>query len=208
MKVATLQLRRRAVPRWAVGRRQQGLVMLVVLMVLGLMFLGAAGAMRAVDTGNVISGNFSFQQAAVQASDRAVKDAMNTLSAAVAAGGGNAAIANRYYNVRQSPVDSRGFPSATNWNNVNCVDEGGSVVGDCSADAGNYRVQYVIERMCAGNPDMSNINDIRARCEYEASATALSASTIALRYRVVVRVRGPRGTEGWFEAMVSGPAST
>ena len=29
-----------------------------------------------------------------------------------------------------------------------------------------------------------------------------------LRYRVLIRVRGPRGTESWFEAMVSGPAST
>jgi type IV pilus assembly protein PilX len=62
--------------------------------------------------------------------------------------------------------------------------------------------------MCASNPDFSNIADIRARCEYEASTGALSATSIELRYRVILRVRGPRGTESWFEAMVSGPAST
>lgn len=181
---------------------------MVVLVVLGLMFLAGAGVMRAVDTGNVISGNFSFQQQAVQASDRAVTDAMNTLAAAVGGGGGNTAIGNRYYNVRQVAVDARGFPSAINWNNVACVNELGAVVADCSTDSGNYRVQYVIERLCSSNPDMTNIADIRAKCEYEASDSALSATSIALRYRVIIRVRGPRGTEGWYEAMVSGPAST
>jgi len=192
-------------------RRDRGMVLLVVLLVLGLMFLAGAGVMRAVDTSNIISGNFSFQQAAVQASDRAVSDAMNTLSAVVAAGGGNTARANRYFNVRfpaQVALDAHGFPSAIEWSNISCVEPNGAVITDCAADTGNYRVQHVIERMCSGNPDMTDINDIRAKCEYEASATALSASTIAVRYRVIVRVRGPRGTEGWFEAMVSGPAST
>lgn len=194
-------------PRGGARGRQQGMVLMVVLVVLGLMFLAGAGVMRAVDTGNVISGNFSFQQQAVQASDRAVTDAMNTLAAAVGGGGGNTAIGNRYYNVRQVGVDARGFPSAINWSNVACVNELGAVVADCSTDSGNYRVQYVIERLCSSNPDMTNIADIRAKCEYEASDTALSATSIALRYRVIIRVRGPRGTEGWFEAMVSGPAS-
>jgi hypothetical protein len=36
----------------------------------------------------------------------------------------------------------------------------------------------------------------------------VSAFNIQLRYRVIMRVRGPRGTEQWFEAMISGPASS
>ncbi len=190
------------------GQRQQGLVLLVVLLVLGMMFLAGVGAMRAVDTGNVISGNFSFQQSAVQASDRALTDAVNTLAATVVAGAGNNAVANRYLNVQQAALDAKGIPTAIDWNNVVCVDPTGVVIPDCSADVGNFRIQYVIERRCSSNPDMTDINDIRAKCEYEPSATALAAKSIALRYRVLIRVRGPRGTEGWFEAMVSGPAST
>jgi hypothetical protein len=62
--------------------------------------------------------------------------------------------------------------------------------------------------MCSSNPNMTSITDIRAKCEYEPSVSALSATSIALRYRVLIRVRGPRSTEGWFEAMVSGPASS
>jgi hypothetical protein len=83
-----------------------------------------------------------------------------------------------------------------------------ALIADCSADTGNYRVQYVVERLCSSNPTLTDIDDIRGKCEYEPSTTALSASSIGLRYRVLIRVRGPRGTESWFEAMVSGPAST
>ena len=188
-------------------RRARGMVLLVVLVVLALLLLAGAGAMRAVDTGNVVSGNFSFQQAAVQAADRALTDALNTTAAKVAGGGGNSDVANRYYSTRQTTLDSRGFPSAISWASVTCVDPAGVVLTDCSTDNGEYRIQYVIERMCSANPDMADINDVRAKCEYEAS-NAPSAFAIALRYRVIMRVRGPRGTENWFEAMVSGPASS
>jgi type IV pilus assembly protein PilX len=189
-------------------RGQRGLVLLVVMVVLGLMFLAGLGVMRAADTGNVISGNFAFQQAAVQASDRAINDALAFVSNRVPGGNGNTAVANQYLNVRATALDARGVPSSIDWTAVSCVTERGVGIADCSADTGNYRVQYVVERLCSVNPVMSDINDIRARCEYEPSTTALSASSIGVRYRVLIRVRGPRGTESWFEAMVSGPAST
>lgn len=188
-------------------RRARGMVLLVVLVVLALMLLAGAGAMRSVDTGNVISGNFSFQQAAMQAADRAFTDALNTAAARVPSGGGNSDVTNRYYATRQSTLDSRGFPAAIDWNSVGCVTPSGMVISDCAADSGEYRVQYVIERLCSASPDLTNINDVRAKCEYEAS-NAPSAFAIALRYRVMVRVRGPRGTEQWFEGMVSGPATS
>lgn len=193
------------------GRRrgaERGMVLLVVLVVLALLLLAGAGAMRAVDSGNVISGNFSFQQAAVQSADRAIKAAMDIAANAVQSGGGNTDVSNRYYSTRQTTVDARGFPSVVNWATVTCYDPQGSQIADCGTDTGEYRVQYVVERMCNSNPTLSDIADIRAKCEYEANVGAVSAFTIPLRYRVIVRVRGPRGTEQWFEAMVSGPASS
>jgi type IV pilus assembly protein PilX len=189
-------------------RRQNGVVLFVVLMVMSLLLLAGLGVMRSVDTSNVIAGNYSFQQAAVQASDRAVDDAMNNLAGIVAGGGGNTAVTNRYYAVRQTTLDSRGFPAAIDWANVSCTDEIGSGVANCAEDIGNYRVQYVIERLCSVAPTLTDVLSLRANCEYEAEATAIAPAAIALRYRVLVRVLGPRGTEGWFEAVVSGPAST
>jgi hypothetical protein len=184
------------------------MVLMVVLAVLALVFVAGLGVMRTTDTGNVIAGNFSFQQAALQASDRALTDAVNTLSGLVTGGGGNTDVANRYLALQQIDVDTRGVPTAIDWSDVSCVDEAGGSVSDCAADAGNYRVQYMIERRCSSNPDMTDVNDIRAKCEHEPRASATNAASIALRYRVVIRVRGPRGTEQWYEAMVSGPAST
>jgi type IV pilus assembly protein PilX len=187
---------------------QRGMVLIVVLVVLMLTFLAGVGVIRAADTGNVIAGNYSFQQAAVQASDRAITDALTVIANRAAGGNGNSDVTNQYLAVRSTPVDSRGIPTAINWANVACSDEKGVLVSDCATDTGNYRVQYVVERMCASNPTFTDIADIRAKCEYEASSSAMSASSIGVRYRILIRVRGPRGTESWFEAVVSGPAST
>lgn len=189
-------------------RDQQGVVLIMVLVVLGLMFLAGLGVMRAADTANVISGNFSFQQAAVAVSDRAVTDALNVVTARVAGGAGNTDVSNQYLATRAATLDSRGIPTSVVWADVPCIDEKGAGIANCADDTGNYRLQYVVERMCSNNPTLTDINDIRAKCEYEASSTALTALSIGVRYRVLIRVRGPRGTESWFEAMLSGPAST
>jgi type IV pilus assembly protein PilX len=203
---------RRRRPAFVGGQR--GMVLLVAIIVLGLMFLAGLGVMRAADTGNVISGNYSFQQAATQASDRAVTDALNTLAGLVPAQGGNTSVANRYLSTRAAPaaLDARGIPTAINWGagGVTCVNELGVAIGNCTVDAGNYRIQYVIERQCTVNPDLTSLTSIRANCEYEPTGVTLptTAAGIPLRYRVLIRVRGPRGTDGFYEVMVSGPAST
>lgn len=183
------------------------MVLFIVLVVLAVTLLAGMGAIRAADTANVVAGNFSFQQGAAQASDRALTDALTVIANRVAGGAGNTTVANQYLSVRDNTVDSLGVPTSVNWANVACTDEKGALIADCSADTGNYRVQYVIERQCTGQPTLADITDIRANCEYEASDTAVSATSISLRYRVLVRVRGPRGTERWFEAVVAGPAS-
>lgn len=201
---------RRRVPTYQLQSSQRGMVLIVVLVVLGLMFLAGLGVMRAADTANLISGNFSFQQAAVAVSDRAVTDALNVVTARVTGGAGNTDVANQYLAIRaaKADLDARGIPTSINWANVPCVDEKGVGIANCATDTGNYRLQFVVERMCSDLVDFSNPNEIRGKCEYEASSTALSASSIGVLYRVLIRVRGPRGTESWFEAMLSGPAST
>lgn len=189
-------------------KRERGMVLIVVLVVLVLTLLAGMSVMNAVQTGNQLAGNFSFRQSALQASDRAISDALAEVANRVSGGQGNTAVTNRYLPVIEAAVDGLGVPSSVDWTQVPCVDEKGALLADCAADNGGYRVQYVVERRCSANPDFADIGDLRARCEYEPSASAASASTIALRYRVLIRVRGPRGTESWFEAMVSGPAST
>lgn len=187
---------------------QQGMVLIAVLVVLVVTLLAGMGVMRSVQTGNAMAGNFAFRQTGLAASDRALTDAMSEVATRVVGGGGNTSEAHRYLATIDTTVDAMGVPTAIDWAQVRCVDEKGALVTNCAQDDGNYRVQYVIERRCAGTPDLANILDIRTRCEYEPQATAGAPNTIALRYRVLIRVRGPRGTESWFEAMISGPAIT
>lgn len=186
------------------------MVLIVVLVVLMVLMVGGMGAMRAADTGNVLSGNFSFQQAAAQASDRVITDALSVIANRVAGGAGNTDVANQYMSVAATSanLDSLGIPTSINWANVPCVNEKGAGIADCSADTGNYRVQYVIERMCSSAPTLTDVADIRAKCEYDATAGASGADSIGVHYRVLIRVRGPRGTLNWYEAVLSGPAST
>jgi Tfp pilus assembly protein PilX len=189
------------------------MVLIVVLVVLVVTLLAGMGAMQTVQTGNALSGNFAFRQTAMQVSDRALTDAMSDIATRVPAGGGNTDQANRYLSVITTPVNAMGVPTAIDWTAVRCVDENGVQVNNCETEIGKFRAQYVVERRCNGDPDFTMATaallvDLRTKCEYEPHAAAGSPTTIALRYRVMIRVRGPRGTETWFEAMISGPATT
>src|SRR5690606_17550546 len=124
-------------------RDQKGNSLIVVLVVLTLLALAGFGAMRSADTGNVIAGNFAFQQASTQASDSGLQQAMDFLAATPDL---NADVANRYSNIRLAAIDARGVPTAINWANVGCTDENGALINDCNVDAGNFRIQYFVER--------------------------------------------------------------
>lgn len=187
--------------------RQRGMILIIVLLVLTLTLLAGMGVMHSVQTGNALAGNYAFREGATQASDRAVTDALNQVANRVAAGAGNTAVANTYLPTIGA-TDAKGIPTSVDWSAIGCTDEKGVAVTDCSTDNGNYRVQYIVERRCTQAPTLTDIASIRSYCEYEPSATATSPGTIALRYRVLIRVRGPRGTESFFEAMLSGPATT
>lgn len=188
-------------------KRQRGVVLFVTLVVLVLMTLATVAVVRSMDTANVIAGNFAFKQAGMQASDRAITDAMNMLANIVQDGGGSTDLANRYFHLRQTSLDALGVPTTINWSNVACVDERGVAVTACDTDLGMYRIQYYIERQCDADPDVTNIQSIKTHCDYEVRQSSPSEQ-IAVRYRVIVRVRGPRNATGMYEVMVSGPATT
>lgn len=184
---------------------ERGVVLFVTLIVLIVVTIGTIAVVRSMDTSNVISGNFAFKQTAMQASDRAITDALNNLSTIVVGTGGNADEANRYFSTRQAGVDALGIPTAIDWTNVQCRDEQNNAC-DPEVDNGKYRIQYVIERQCSVNPDLADVQDIKTACDYEIRQA--SPEQVALRYRVIVRVQGPRNATGMYEVMISGPAAS
>lgn len=196
--------------RYAPGK-EKGVVLFVTLVVLILMMLATLSVVRSMDTGNVIAGNFAFKQAVTQVSDRGITDALNNLANIAATASGNADVANRYFATRQAALDSLGIPTAINWTNVSCSDEAGASVANCNTDTGKYRVQYYIERQCDSAPTLTDLTDIKTKCDYEVRTPASAGpppvtETIAVRYRIIIRARGPRDATGLYEVMVSGPA--
>jgi len=192
---------------------QSGVVLFVALVVLLALTVAIVAMMRAVNTSSVVAGNHAFREAARGASDRAIKDALNNLANITPSGSGNNNLTNRYFSTRQVSVDAKGIPTAVNWTNVSCVDETGGAVANCDTDVGKYRIQYVIERQCDSNPNLADSKDVKTKCDYEIRQQAqvgppAVAEQIAIYYRVIVRVRGPRNSLAYYEVMLSGPATS
>ncbi len=199
------------------ARTQRGAVLFVTLVVLVLMSYAAVSVVRSTDTGNLIAGNFAFKQATMQVSDRAINHATDFLRDVIVKGVvvPNVSIVNRYASTRAAPaaLNSKGVPTALNWANVPCIPSTGVIdvtlpaVANCENLTGDYRLQYFIERQCDSNPNLTSAMDIKTKCSFVfSSGTAIS--DISIYYRVIIRARGPRGTEGLYEVMLSGPATS
>src|SRR4051794_23448571 len=65
--------------RHAVRQSQQGVVLLVALIVLVAITMAGIALIRSVDTTTLLAGNLAFQQAAVHASDTGVEKAIAVL---------------------------------------------------------------------------------------------------------------------------------
>ncbi|HJV27134.1 MAG TPA: hypothetical protein VJ673_15720 [Aromatoleum sp.] len=188
-------------------RAQTGVVLIVALIMLALLSLAALGVIRATDTGTLVAGNLAFRQATMHASEVAVDHGWEELAS------GSFASKAYYYAIRQtgSPDLSSTAAIATSaiWdgNAVPCIDERGANT-NCGTDTGGVRIQYVIERQCESAPDLSSADSIKSVCDVDpATAANTTPDTLGIYYRVIIRARGPRGTLGFYEAMISGPAT-
>jgi type IV pilus assembly protein PilX len=185
---------------------ESGVVLIVTIVILIIVTVGTLSVVRSMDTSNVISGNFAFKQAVMHVSDRGISDATNSLDTIV--GTGRANITNRqeqYFAVREAKTDSLGIPSSIDWATVPCRYETEENCDGPDKDNRRYRIQYFIERQCRSMPDLTDDKSIKENCDYEIRRR--SPEEIAVRYRIIVRVRGPKNATGIYEAMVSGPAT-
>ncbi len=191
--------------RAAGGSRQCGAVLIIALLVLALMSLAAASVIRSSDTGNMISGNLAFRQATMHASDIAVDRAWEDLVP------GSYTTKSHYFSTRQIASPDFSTPAKIVedgvWDSdkVPCTDERGMNVG-CDDDSG-FRIQYVIERQCDADPDLASADDIKANCDVDPAHLGSTPDAVGIRFRIIVRARGPRGTLGLYEVMIGGPAA-
>ena len=193
-------------------RAQQGVVLFVSLIILVAMTLAGIALMRSVDTNVLIAGNLAFRQANTMYADTGVEAARAWLTANMASLENNQpAGALHYWANYQEGLNFLGtaVAPAVNYN----WDQAATVAAPDPA----YSISYVIHRLCGGTGAPSNAS---AKC-MQASAGGGSGSSglgtkgvvtygvqalpgiSTIYYRVTVRVRGPRNTLSYVQAILN-----
>lgn len=186
---------------------QSGVALFIVLIVLVAMSIGGVALVRSIETSSLVSGNLAFKMSALHATDVAVENAITDFPSILSASAdanypANCASASaspngcRYYATMQA-VDTKGVPTAINWNFVQSTEP-----------LSGYKVQYVIDRLCNGP---APVTDLNGKClsdaplgggSQKAGAPKFTGVTTVF-YRVTVRVEGPRSTESFAQVIIS-----
>lgn len=172
-------------------------MLFIALIALVAMTMAGIAMMRSVDTANLIAGNFAFKQASLQASDCGVELAFNALPTIVATSL-DANISNKYFATRQA-VDANGIPTTINWSSV--------PTNTCGTTT-DYKVQYVIDRLCEGP---TPVTDLQKNCLSDPPTgggskkanTVVFSGVTAVYYRATIRVTGPRGSSSYVQVIIS-----
>ena len=171
---------------------QQGVTMLVVLVLLSVMLLGGMAFAKLTQVGTLASGNTAFREASLQASEVG----LNTV----------------YTRVRNDIVDEATALAGWYWPTVQPIDANGIPQVDFDAaptvTVGAYTVSYVAERLCTVAVISAPLRDCLVKQEPQENASR-SADKEALdppnstQYRVTIRVTGPKDTQAWVQSLVT-----
>jgi len=183
------------------ARKQQGVVLIIALIVLVSMTLAAIGMSRSVDTANLVAGNLGFKQATMQSSDLGVQAATTWLATASAG------------TTLQNDSAADGYHSAApgsdpNWEDINSWTGGSVVINGGQADAAGNTVRYMIHRMCTqpNTPYNGSNGGVANQCAMnfptgstcDGCSMAVGSPQFAgqpqLYYRITTRVDGPHDT--------------
>lgn len=184
---------------------QQGVVLLIALIILIAMSLGGIALVRSVDTANLVAGNLSFRESAVQAGERATEQAiiawLQPMTVAKDPSLHNHSSANGYRAVRQDPA--AGVAWDTFWNDTLAAQ-----AITAAPDAANNTVSYVVHRLCdgVGAPHTVSCSKPPSKANSGGSFSAGAVSTIEssqVYYRVTARIAGPRNTVAYVQTIVA-----
>ena len=193
----------------ASNNRQRGVVLLVALIVLVALTLAGVALVRSVDTANLVAGNMSFHQSAIQAGERSTELAVsnwlqpnnalgnttlhNDAAGYVAAGTAQSPAAGQSWDAYWAALVAGGLTPQT---------AGGT------PDAAGNTVQYVVHRLCAttGAPHLANCAREPASTNTGGSQAAGGLASIGnnrVYYRVTTRIEGPRRTVAYIQTIVA-----
>jgi type IV pilus assembly protein PilX len=159
---------------------QRGVTLLVVLVMLSVMLLAGVSLARLSDVRTLLTGNLTFKEQGVQASEAGV----NTAYAAVRALPSEESNIGSWYFATQKTLDSNGLPTGIDWTAAQIAAVG----------TGPLEVRYVVERLCSVTPVTDLINQCLLRRDtatQSAKAGQESFEPLSGRqFRITVRVQG------------------
>jgi Tfp pilus assembly protein PilX len=175
--------------------RQRGVVLFIALIVLVAMSLAGIAIMRSVDTGNQVSGNIAFRQAALASGDRGLDAAFTWLKNNITSGvlDNNSASNGYFATVIDPPISPQS--GAPDWTDPSAWASAYAVGTDTNGNA----VSYVIHRMCQTAGPFNN-NCAQAAQTVGGAGNGMCVgcnqfnSLPVVYFRVTVRVDGPRST--------------
>ncbi|WP_420476292.1 pilus assembly PilX family protein [Noviherbaspirillum sp. ST9] len=199
--------------------RQEGVVLIIALIVLVAMTLASVAMVRSVDTSTLIAGNLAYKQSGVTSGDAGINEAIKWLD-------GNGAslekdvAADGYYATAQTCLDLTGngnvdtkkcLPPFTKFNWASGT--GSRTLA--GKDAAGNEIAYVIHRMCTSAGALTAENCTVEESEQTGSSLGSarqmltyqpgSWNSVANRgyYRITVRVTGARNNVSFVQAVVS-----
>lgn len=199
--------------------RQEGVVLMVALIILVALSIAGIALFRSVDTTNLIAGNLAFQQSATHAGEAGSEEAIRSfLEASTPA----ALQADSFSNAYAASTPASGNPASwdTYWaTTINpnpvampvaaktCVDR----VCTLPTDAAGNTVSYTIQRLCltAGDPTL-----VTTGCASGEQQAALTGGSLApgkvppkqvtqYYYRITSRIAGPRNTLSYIQTIIA-----
>lgn len=195
-------------------KRQNGLALLVAMIVLVVMSIAGIALIRSVDTGVLVAGNLAFRQSASHGGDAGIEAARTWLLANTASLTSDSA-SNGYYANSQSGLDLTGNKTTATSDNVAWDGVGISSPRCLAANTVGNTVCYIIHRLCdasgsaldaatcttkTGTRGGSSLGGARQMSTYQEGSW--SEVTMFGYYRVTVRVAGPRNNVAFVQAFL------
>lgn len=186
---------------------QQGMVLLVALVVLVAIMIAGIAMMRSVDTATLVAGNLAFEQAATNAADKGVEQAIAMLQAKSASNAldNNDPTSGYFASLRSSDNPSAGQSWQQFWD-ANLA----AAAYDAGTDQFGNHIYYVVHRQCANAmPPGAGGQCVASPAVTTATGNSQEAGEIELQaasqiyYRITVRVSGPRRTESYVQSFVA-----
>lgn len=205
-------------------RQQQGLVLVLALIVLTAMSLAAIGLMRGVLGSNRVAGNLAFQEATLQAGDVGIETAIAWLeqksreTGPIVPPATTAMPANKLFN--NITADSEGYKYVATradpnpaqnqtWESFWATLVSANQVNTLPTDAAGNSVSFVIHRLCANTGAPAAANCEATPALPAAIATSSKSNSLKLNdssqvyYRITARVQGARNAVSYIQAMVA-----